>query len=192
MSYSIKRGIAYAVPLFLLLIACENDPKVVKQVVNEYDGPLRTQKDVEYTYTDSGLVVMNFAAPTALDFSHLEEDAYLEFPDGIHVTFYNDTGAVESEISANYAKRYIEERRWEAEGEVHVKNIEQEELESEKLEWDEAEQRISSDVSVAITTPDSKIWGKGFDADQNMQDYKIHEIYGTLFLNEEQQDSTDL
>lgn len=183
---------AWAIPLFFILIGCENDPRVVKKVVNEYDGPLRTQADVAYTYTDSGKVVLHFTAPTALDYSHLEEEAYFEFPDGIHVIFYNDTGAIETELTANYAKRFIEEHRWEAEGDVHVKNIEQEELESEQLTWDEADQRISSDVAVAITTPDSKIWGKGFDADQNMEDYKIHEVYGTIFLNEEQQDSTDL
>ncbi|NVK27400.1 MAG: LPS export ABC transporter periplasmic protein LptC [Flavobacteriia bacterium] len=190
MSYRILRGIALAVPLFLILNACQNDPKVVKEVINEYDGPLRTQDDVTYTYTDSGVVVLRFQAAKAIDFSHLEDEPYLEFPEGIDVTFYNDTGAVETHLTANYAKRFIEESRWEAEGDVHVVNSKEEELQSEKLEWDEGEERISSDDAVSISTPESKIWGKGFDADQHMNDYEIHEVYGTIFLNEEDNDST--
>lgn len=184
------RGMALAVPLFLVLIACENDQRQVKQVVVEYDGPMRSQSGVTYTYTDSGLVVLEFTAPTAIDYSHLEQDPYLEFPDGIDVKFYTDSGTVETQITANYAKRFIEDRVWIAEGDVHVWNAQEEELESEKLKWDEAEGRISSNVAVAISTPESKIWGKGFDADQNMNDYEIHEVYGTIFLDESETDST--
>ncbi len=187
-----RRGMAFAIPLFFVLVACKNDPKEVKEVVNEYDGPLRTQEDVTYTYTDSGIVILRFTAATAIDFSHLEEEPYLEFPNGVHVIFYNDTGAVENEIMANYAKRFIEEHYWLATGDVHVKNDKGDELESEKLIWNEETQRISSDESVAISTPESKIWGKGFDADQNMEFYEIHDVYGTITLNEEAADSTDL
>lgn len=178
------RGVAAAVPLFLILLACQNDPKVVKEVMNEYDGPMRIQEDVTYTYTDSGVVVLQFTAPKAIDFSHLEEDAYLEFPEGIDVTFYNDTGVVENRITANYAKRFIDDRYWLATGDVHVRNIKNEELQSEELIWNEATQRISSEESVSITTEESRIWGKGFDADQNMNDYEIHEVYGTIYLDE--------
>lgn len=183
---------ATAVPLFLILLACQNDPKVVKEVMNEYDGPLRIQEGVTYTYTDSGLVVLEFTAPKAIDFSHLEEDAYLEFPEGIDVVFYNDSGVVENRITAKYAKRFIDERYWLATGDVHVRNIKDEELQSEELIWNEATQRISSEESVSITTEESKIWGKGFDADQNMNDYEIHEVYGTIYLDEVGEEDQDL
>lgn len=186
----ITRGIALAVPLFLVITACSNDQKEVQRVVDDYEGPLRVQKNVEYTYTDSGIVQLTFIAPEALDFSHLEEEeAHLEFPQGIHVTFYGDSGVVETTIRANYAIQYIEDQEWKAEGDVVVNNAAGEMLETERLFWKQKTQRISSDVAVAITTKDSKIWGKGFDADQSMKDYEIHEVIGTIYLDETESDS---
>lgn len=187
----IRRGMTLVVPLFLVLAACSNDQQQVQKVIDEYDGPLRVQQNVEYTYTDSGVVKLIFEADKAIDYSHLEEDdAYLEFPDGIYVRFFNDAGQLETTLKADYAIQYIAESRWEAKGDVQVDNAKSEHLETEKLEWDQNTQRISSEEAVTITTPESKIWGKGFDADQNMNDYEIHEVIGTIYLDESEPDST--
>lgn len=189
----IMRGMAVAVPLFLVLTGCVNDQSEVKKVVNEYEGPLRVQTNVDYVYTDSGVVRLNFMAPKAIDYSHLEEDeAYLEFPEGIDVIMYTDSGTVETTLRADYAIQYIGQQRWEAEGGVHVENDKEEALSTEKLEWNMATHRISSDVAVTISTPDTKIWGKGFEADENMNDYEIHEIYGTIYLDETDTTKTDV
>ncbi|KAB2815812.1 MAG: LPS export ABC transporter periplasmic protein LptC [Bacteroidetes bacterium] len=188
-TYHRMRGIALAVPLFLFITACVNDQKQVRETVSEYDGPLRVQKEVDYTYTDSGIVKLNFVAPLALDYSHLEEDAYLKFPDGVDVTFFSDSGTVETTLRANSAIQFIDEQRWEAEGDVQVHSVKGESLATEKLYWNMKTHRISSDQQVTITTPDSKIWGKGFEADENMNEYEIHEVFGTIFLNES--DSTE-
>lgn len=186
-----RRGMARAVPLLFVLIGCTNDPQVVKEVVNEYDGPLRTQENVSYTYTDSGRVEMVFDAVEAIDYSHLEEEPYMEFPKGVYVTFYNDTGAIENTLKANYAINYIDEARWEAQGDVEVNTIKKEQLNTEHLIWDQESQRIRSEKRVKITTPESIIWGMGFDADQNMRDYEIKDVTGTIYFDESKTDSTD-
>lgn len=186
------RGMAFAIPLFLVFTACVNNQKEVREVVPEYDGPLRVQKNVDYVYTDSAVIRLNFKAPVAVDYSHLEEEeAYLEFPEGVDVTFYSDSGTVETTLRADYAIQYIANQMWEAEGDVQVHSVNQKSLTTEKLYWDMVEHRISSDKAVAITTPQSKIWGKDFEADENMDDFEIHEVIGSIYLDESDSTKTD-
>jgi LPS export ABC transporter protein LptC len=50
---------------------------------------------------------------------------------------------------------------------------------SEKMKWDNAQQKIFSDEFVRITSPKEQLQGRGFESDQNLRNYKIFNVTGT-------------
>jgi LPS export ABC transporter protein LptC len=179
----------YAVAIFLFN-ACTNNPDDIKKVATEQElKPLNVQYDIEYDYSDSATTRLFLKAPEVKDFSHADENPYYEFAKGIDVTFFDKFGNEESHLRANYAKQLIAEDKWEARGDVVVKNKKGEQLNTEHLIWDVKEELISSDVFVKITTGDEVIMGEGFEADQNFTSYKLKgKVQGELKLEEPKED----
>jgi hypothetical protein len=70
-----------------------------------------------------------------------------------------------------------------AKNDVILVNVKGDTLRTEELFWDETEQKIYSNQSVRITTPDELILGKGFESNLDFTRYKIHQISGVMSLN---------
>ena len=87
---------------------------------------------------------------------------------------------MESELKANYAIHYENERRWEARKDVVVVNSKGERLNTEKLIWDERKEKLSSDQHVKISTAEEIIYGNGFEANQDFSSYKIFNVTGRI------------
>ena len=53
-------------------------------------------------------------------------------------------------------------------------------LETQKLNWDNIEKKIYSDLFVKITTPKEIINGVGFESDEHLHNYKIFKVTGVM------------
>ena len=174
-----------AIAIFFLNPACTNEVSEVQEVTQTSNIPLRVQYNVHYEYSDSARKQLDITAPEAADFSD-KEPPYLEFPQGIHVTFYDNYGEEEATLKANYAKHLRNEHKWLARGNVVVINNKGEELNSEELIWDEKEAKIFSEKFVKIITPENTMTGMGFEADQNFSSYRIFNPTGTIDIEEDE------
>lgn len=178
----------WAIP-FLLLQGCVNSMDDIREVSDTFQGPAESQKGMNLTYSDSGMVKLIVKAPKADNFPHAEEP-FLEFPEGMDARFFDRMGKEESTIRANYAQRFPKLLRWEARGNVVVTNAKGEKLETEHLIWSEREQKIWSEEFVTLSRGTEVIMGQGFEADQNFTTYTIKKVTGTISIEEdEQQDS---
>ena len=156
-----------------LFLGCTNSPEEIKQVTGQEEVlPLSVQKNIVYEYSDSSYKRLEVKAPVVEDFSQIAEP-YREFALGIDVTFFDKLGNPESHLKANYAKERINEKLWEARGDVVVVNEKGEQINTEQLFWDVKKEMIYSNVFVKIATSDEVIMGDGFEADQNFTTYKI-------------------
>lgn len=142
--------------------------------------PVETAKKLEILYSDSGRVKVKIKAGKLNRFAGASP--YLEFPDGIHVWFYNIKHEPESEMSARFAVRYEVDAIIEAKKNVVVINEQGDILNTEHLIWDEKTQMIRTEAFVKITTKDEIIIGEGMEADQYFRKYKIRNIKGTFNL----------
>lgn len=59
-------------------------------------------------------------------------------------------------------------------------------METERLVWDEATEKISTDAPVKITTGNEVIRGIGLESNQDFSRYQIHQVTGVFHLEEEQ------
>ncbi len=175
----------FAIAIFFLTTACTNQISEVQELTQTADFPLRVQYNVHYEYSDSALKKLDITAPEAADYSD-KEPPYLEFPKGIHVTFFDKHGVEEAFLKANYAKHLPRENKWLARGNVVVINNKNEELNSEELIWDERKAMIYSEKFVKIITPENTMTGKGFEADQSFSSYRIFNPTGTIDIDEDE------
>ena len=146
--------------------------------------PNETGKDVEIIYSDSAKLKIKIMGPVLEHYS--KDTAYIVFPKGVHVLFYDDSAKVKTELTSKYAIRYEGLGRMEAKNDVILVNEKREKLNTEHLTWDETKQLIFTDDFVRITTADEIIYGDGLESNQDFTRYKIKNIKGTLALDEEE------
>ncbi len=178
-------AVAFLAAAIFLFSGCTNSIKDIEEVSEEeIELPLNVQKNIVYEYSDSSFKRLEITAPEVLDFSNSEKP-FMEFPQGIVVTFFNKLGKPESSLRANYAKRFVEDQKWEARGDVVVINEKGEKLNTEHLIWETQKEIIYSNVFTKITVGEEVLMGDGFEADQNFTSYKLlGNIKGELQLEE--------
>lgn len=141
---------------------------------------------MEIMYSDSGKVQMKLTAPLIKQYKKVEKP-YLEFPEGIHMYFYNEYYEYKAEMQADYAIYYNEDKYWQARGNVIAINYEKDEkLNTQELFWDEKTQKIYSNSFSRIENRDGTFYGQyGFEANQNLTNWKLKGSKGTLHIKDE-------
>jgi LPS export ABC transporter protein LptC len=174
--------------LFLLtstiFISCKNNIEEVKKFTTHIEYPEFTAENISIYRSDSAKVIFRLSAPQMIKYNTKDKN-YILFPKGIYaVHYFPEYPNIESYIKANYAKYLPEDKLWEAKGNVKAQNRKGEKLFAEQIFWDQKKQIIYSDKNVKIQTEDEIIYGKGFEADQYFEHYKIKKIRGTVYIND--------
>lgn len=166
----------------LLISSCSKDPeKVVKVSSLGKSMDVERATGVSMTYTDSGLLRARIFAPLMERYPQKTEP-YLEMKKGVKAYFYDKNGEVESSLSAEYAISYERKKLVEVRRHVKVRNIQNEEMETEKLTWDQRRELIYTDNFVKIKTQDEILYGTGFESDQNFTRYRIRHLKGRVSM----------
>ena len=165
----------------LLFSGCVNDIEIIKAFSSPEALPVIHAENYETTFTDSGIVRFFLKTPELMRFE-VEGQPFVEFPKGIELTKYNEHRQVISRITARYAKQYVKEKKWEAKNDVVALNLAGDTLKTEHLIWDERTGKITSDQFVKIIRPDQIITGIGFESDQSMENWRIRNPRGTIYI----------
>jgi LPS export ABC transporter protein LptC len=178
MAFSFGRGLRCAPVLAALAMSC-NQSDLKEPLV--YDGPQRIGENVELYYTEENQVKVKMIAAVVYEF----ESGDREFPKGLYLEFFDETGKLESTLRANEAYYFKKEQQWRGRGKVEVKNLEKnEQLNTEELFWKPAEEKIFTDKFVTIRQQTDVIYGQGLEAKQDMSDYVIKKPEGEFEVEE--------
>jgi LPS export ABC transporter protein LptC len=165
----------------MLFIACTNDIEKIKAFSQSEILPVLQDENFESTYSDSGIIRFFLKTPELKRFE-TDEASFIEFPKGILLVRYNQNNEVISTISARYAKQFVKEHRWEAKNDVVATNSIGDTLKTEHLIWDEQAGKIFNNEYVKIMRPDQIITGIGFEADQSLQNWRIKNPRGPIYV----------
>lgn len=168
----------FLLALSCVLYSCENDQSEIKRITEKTNEPVEHIKGLETLYSDSGMVKVRVISPELKKI--LTPVSITEMPAGVHIEFFNSEMKVESELKANYAVHYENEKVWEARKDVVVINKKGDMLNTELLVWNERTEKLTSDQHVKITTADEIIYGNGFEANQDFSVYKIYNVRGRI------------
>lgn len=104
---------------------------------------------------------------------------------GISAYFYDINMQVKSKLTANYAINYEKDKIMEARNNVVVVNEKNEQLNTEKLVWDQQKAIIYSDKYVKINTGKEILWGIGMESDERFEKWHIKNVQGSFSMEEE-------
>ena len=176
----------------ILFYGCENDIEQIKAFYATENLPILEAINFETLVTDSGQVRYFLKAPKLLQFED-EGQNYIEFPEGMELIKYDENKNIISSITADYAKQFIADDKWEAKNNVIATNAQGDTLKTEHLIWEEKKEIIYTEEFVRIIRADQIITGIGFTSDQKLQNWKIKNPKGTIFVsvnNDKQQPTT--
>jgi len=175
----------------ILFYGCENNIEQIKDFYNNENLPILEARNFETHVTDSGQVRYLLKAPKLLQFDD-EGRNYTEFPEGMQMIKFDENKNIISSITANYAKQFVAEDKWEAKNNVIATNAQGDTLKTEHLIWEEKKEIIYTDEFVKIIRKDQIITGIGFTSDEKLQNWKIKNPKGTIYVSiKSENQSTD-
>lgn len=167
----------------ILFYACsDNEIDKIQAFVSPEDLPVQEAINFETLYTDSGQIRFSLKTPKLLRFEN-DGKAYIEFPMGVELVKYDEKQNIISTITADYAKQFEKESKWEAKNNVVVTNIDGDTLKTEHLIWEEKTEKIYTEEFVKIIRENQTITGLGLTSDQNMTNWKIKNVKGILYVD---------
>ena len=172
--YKIDFRYVTVILLCVVFISCKRDMATLNAIMNPESFPEHSAKNFEVHWTDSAKLQFVFKGPRMLRFSSVDEP-YVEFPKGIEFIMYNDSGALETTITADYAKYLENEETWEARNNVvAIRHSSNQKLTTEQLFWNQKTKMIYSKVFTKITEEEGFYIGEnGFEAQQDFLNYKL-------------------
>jgi lipopolysaccharide export system protein LptC len=177
------------IPVFTGIImffsSCENsDIEKIKAITSELHAPTMAVSNTEIIYSENGLIKRKLISPQINQYLNIEKP-YTEFPEGLHVEFYDSTENVSSYIKAKYCINDETEQLWTAQNNVVVVSAKGDTLNTEFLIWNQKTKKIYSDQYVRISNKSGVVHGKGFEADEDLTNWKIKQTSGTISIDKE-------
>jgi hypothetical protein len=164
----------------IFLSACENSTVEVNNLNSKRLG-VEEAKNVDINYTLGGKAKAKLLSP--LMYRVQDTMPYVEFPQKLHVDFYNDSAGVDSRLDAHYGKYLETQSRVFLKDSVRVINVLGDTLYCAELWWDRSktDHEFYTDKAVRIRTKTQIIDGVGMDAKQDFKKWHIIDPVG--FLN---------
>ena len=171
--------------IIIFFASCErNNIEKINEITSELNAPTVAVTNTEIIVTKNALIEVKVISKQINRYINIDEP-YTEFPKGLYVEFYDSTQKVTSFIKANYCIYDETEQLWTAENDVVSVSEQGDTLNTEYLVWDQKSAKIYSDRYVRITNEDGIIHGKGFEANQDLSNWKIKKTSGTLSVENE-------
>ncbi|MCK9453318.1 MAG: LPS export ABC transporter periplasmic protein LptC [Bacteroidales bacterium] len=170
----------------MMFVSCENSITVIQEITKADTLPDVSAKQVTYYRSDSGKIQMQLKAPVMDNYEGKKPK--IVFPEGFEAIFFDSLMQPSSRIRANYGINFENVQLMEARNDVVVENFNTNEiLNTESLYWDQRKKLIFTKAFVKITSPDKVIFGDSLNATEGFDQRTIHNIRGTLEIEEEQE-----
>jgi LPS export ABC transporter protein LptC len=122
---------------------CENDLKKVDSLLQKKTG-VEEAKQIESYLSEAGKVKARLTSP--LMRRYMVDSSFMEFPNSLHVDFYDDSIKIESTLDAMYAKYLESQKKIFLKDSVMVINLQTgDTLKSRELWWDQNKEEFYTD-----------------------------------------------
>lgn len=165
----------------LFWVACENDLNQIRDLQKDLLSVDAVTK-VESYFSQSGKVQAHLTAPTML--RYYDSVPRVEFPRSLHVDFYDDSLKIESYLDARKGHYYEQLNRVILTDSVIVIRVNGDTLKTRELYWEQSQQKLFTHSDVEIRQKTKTIFGKGFESDEALRNFRIDTITGILLVGE--------
>lgn len=171
------------VVFLLVLNSCSPDLSKIKPPEDISNLPQITVKNFSAYYKISSKLKVELKAP--LMYKYTISDNKVEFPEGVHIKFYDDNFNIITTLKCKNAINYPKKNLWKFSKDVEVKNIRGGVLKTQELFFDQKNQKIYSVKFVEVADEEGTvIRGKGgFEANYDFSIYEFKNVDGIINLN---------
>ena len=180
----------YAAVMFVLFPACSGKDKNLAEAITERDSlPSMRSLGVTTLISDSGITRYKIITEEWTVFDK-KNPPYWAFEKGVYLEKFDSLLHIDASIKADTAYYYEKKKLWELKGNVHIQSQRGDKFDTELLFWDENDKKVYSDKFIRIEQEDKTITGYGFESNQELTDYVIHNTTG-VFTVENQAATTN-
>lgn len=176
--FSIKKAAALIMGCFFFM-ACENSLDKIRDLQRTRLS-VDEVKNVTSYLSQGGRMKAKLTAPLML--RYFDSVPRVEFPNSLHVDFYNDSMQIESYLDAKKAWYYEQQSRIVLTDSVVVIRIDGDTLKTNELYWDQNLHKLYTTKDVEIRQKTKTIFGKGFESDEQLKNGRIDSITGILLV----------
>ncbi len=175
----------------VLLIGCEvHETGVTVQTLRDDDAPASESWGTTMVITEDGRNRLHMQADYMARYETPDSTWMVltgadELTDRVHVVIFDAEGDTSAVVSAQRIMWHERQRRFVARGDVQADAGEDRHLESEHLAWMESRARVTTPGFATIRTPNETLSGYGLDADENLSDFTLARVTGTVLIDEE-------
>jgi hypothetical protein len=161
---------------------CENDEKQIK-ALTENVQMVEEGRSIQSFFSQDGVMKAKLTAP--LMYRVITDSLYVEFPNTLHVDFYNDSTQIESWLDSKYGKYFESLNKVYLRDSVIVINIKGDTLRAPDLWWDQSARIFYTDKRAEYKTKDKHIFGNdGLVATQDMSTVTFNGPTGVVGVSE--------
>lgn len=173
------------VVMLLLFLSCGGGKKNLGDAITERDSlPVMSTLGVTTYVSDSGVTRYKVITEEWLMFDR-KKPSYWAFEKGVYLEKFDSIFQVEASIKSDTAYFYDKDKLWKLIGNVEIQNLKGERFDTELLYWDQNTGKVYSDKRIRIEQIDRIIIGQGFESNQQMTDYKINNMEGIFYVDED-------
>lgn len=157
---------------------CDDEKKEIIHVDNDPEKtPTIRTTDVSTLISDSGITRYKITTPLWLMFEEANEP-YWKFPKGVHLEKFDPKLKPEAMVECDSAIYHKSKQLWQLDGYVNIHNTLGEKFLTNRLYWDQRQQKIYSDSFIHIERDGKIIEGYGFESNENMTQYNVLKVAG--------------
>jgi hypothetical protein len=165
------------------MAGCENDPDVIKALTDKR-VEVEEGRNIESFLSQSGVMKAKLTAPLMLRV--LADTVYVEFPNALHVDFYNDSLQIETWLDSKYGKYFERQDKVYLRDSVVVITVQGDTLKAPDLWWDQRLKMFYTDKYARYHTRDRIIHGgRGMTATQDLSTVTFEQPTGHVNVSQE-------
>ncbi|MDE7153269.1 MAG: LPS export ABC transporter periplasmic protein LptC [Muribaculaceae bacterium] len=165
--------VASAVMAMTVVTSCSEKKQPAEPAVTDPAAtPTMVTRDVETLVSDSGYTRYKITAKLWEMFEEAEKP-FWRFADGIYIEKYTDSMTVEATVICDSAVYWSQNKIWELDGNVNIKNTLGDKFLTQQLFWDQEQHKVYSDSFIHIERSNRIIEGYGFKSNEQMTEYDI-------------------
>lgn len=172
------------VMLFLFSSCSANKKQLANAIRNRDSLPVMRTLGVSTLVSDSGITRYRVNTKQWLIYDR-KNPPYWAFEKGVYLEKFDSLYHVEASIKADTAYYFDREKLWRLKGHVVIKSLKGEKFETTELFWNQQTQKVYSDKYIRIQQQDKIITGYGFESNQQLTLYTIHNSGGIFPVKDE-------
>lgn len=169
----------------MLLFSCKHKTDVAPAVqLNPDSVPMMVTHKVRTLISDSGITQYRINTPVWYVYDGGANPRW-NFPEGATLEQFDKQFKVVSTVRCDSAMYFTKEQLWRLDGNVRIRNVNNELILTNQLFWDQRWNEVRSDSFVHIERPDRTIEGYGFRSNQQLTKYKLNHVMAILPVDED-------